>query len=126
MGADEEKEAHPQAQGGASMSALTAGETLEKAVDVLDACARDLSLIGGCTLTDRPDLPLTPVTSWKLDVAQRLADIEAAKVALKSVLQSSCHECGGCSSRLPMPQNTSLAKCAQARCSSHSHDGGCL
>lgn len=51
-------------------------------LDVLELCERDFAFIGGCTMTDRPDLPLSPETSWVMDVSQRLADIRAAKRAL--------------------------------------------
>ena len=55
-------------------------------IDVLDLCERDFAFIGGCTMTDRPDLQLSPETSWVMDVSQRLADIRAAKRALAGQL----------------------------------------
>ena len=51
-------------------------------LDVLSMCERDFAFIGGCTMTDRPDLPLSSETSWKMDSSQVLAAIAVAKEKL--------------------------------------------
>ena len=48
-------------------------------LDVLELCERDFVFYGGCTMTDRPDLPLSPETSWKSDCSMVLAAINHAK-----------------------------------------------
>lgn len=53
----------------------------------LDLCERDLSFFGGCTMTDRPDLPLSPETSWRPDIARHLAAIEDAKAIIAQLSQ---------------------------------------
>ena len=49
---------------------------------VLDRCERDFAFIGGCTVTDRPDLPLSSDTSWQIDVSHLLESIRWAKQVL--------------------------------------------
>ncbi len=51
-------------------------------IGVLDTCERNFAFIGGCTLTDRPDLPLSPDTSWQMDVSHLLKSIRWAKQVL--------------------------------------------
>ena len=48
----------------------------------LDLCERDFAFIGGCTMTDRPDLPLSSQTSWKMDFSQCFDAIDAARAAI--------------------------------------------
>jgi len=50
----------------------------------LDLWERDMAFIGGATLTDRPDLPLSPATSWKMNFSkewQAMLDARAAVIA---------------------------------------------
>jgi len=62
---------------------------------------RDFAAICGCTLTDRPDLPLSEV-GWKIDFAPRLACIEQARASVLAALQSSTAGYAGESIRQPM------------------------
>lgn len=48
----------------------------------LELCERDFAFIGGCTMTDRPDLPLSSLTSWKMDFSQCFGAIDAARAAI--------------------------------------------
>lgn len=45
-------------------------------IDVLELCKRDLSFVGGCTLTDVPEVPLSPETSWTMDFTNLFAAID--------------------------------------------------
>lgn len=51
-------------------------------LEVLDRCERDFAFIGGCTVTDRPDLPLSADTSWQIDVSHLLESIRWARQVL--------------------------------------------
>ena len=46
--------------------------------DVLLLARREFDFHGGCVATDRPDLPLTPDTSWTVDFARARAAIDVA------------------------------------------------
>ncbi len=51
-------------------------------LDALELAKRELVFLGGCTHTDRPDLPLSPETSWTTDVRPVLAALDEAILAL--------------------------------------------
>ena len=70
---------------------------------------QDLAFLGGCTHTDRPDLPLSPDTSWTTDVASTLAALDAAGAALNAVASNGIGGCCGCRSSLPSAPGTDLA-----------------
>lgn len=51
---------------------------LQTALIALHAARHDLSFLSGCTVTDMPDLPLHPSTSWVIDRTSTLSLIDAA------------------------------------------------
>lgn len=51
-------------------------------LDTLRLAKRELIFVGGCTLTDRPDLPLSPETSWTMDFTRVLGAIDDAIEAI--------------------------------------------
>ena len=92
--------------------------SLTKAVEIADASApsiilsalrraeHDLAFLGGCTHTDRPDLPLSPDTSWTTDVTKTLAAISAAIAELGGKDRCTDPGCAGCSSCQPSSPST--------------------
>ncbi|WP_315534099.1 hypothetical protein [Delftia acidovorans] len=46
--------------------------------DVLLLARREFDFHGGCVVTDRPDLPLSPDTSWTVDFSRARAAIDVA------------------------------------------------
>lgn len=46
--------------------------------DVLLLARREFDFHGGCVATDRPDLPLSPDTSWTVDFSKARAAIDVA------------------------------------------------
>ena len=47
-------------------------------LDTLELAKREFVFIGGCVVTDRPDLPLSPDTSWTPDFSRLVAAIDDA------------------------------------------------
>lgn len=47
-------------------------------IDTLELAKREFVFIGGCTVTDRPDVPLSPETSWIPDLSGVIAAIDDA------------------------------------------------
>lgn len=81
-------------------------ETLSPACAIvlhaLDLCERNFAFIGGCTLTDRPGIPRSPQTYWKMNFAPQLAAIADARAAVREVLVARTDPgCAGCSTSLP-------------------------
>lgn len=58
----------PRTPGGAALSL----------VDVLEMAKREFVAIGGCVMTDRPDLPLSAETSWTVDFSGVVSAIDDA------------------------------------------------
>lgn len=50
---------------------------------VLEEIQRTLAFVGGCTLTDQPDQPLTPETSWTMNFRLKLMNIRTARALLR-------------------------------------------
>lgn len=72
-------------------------------LEVLEMCEREFAFIGGCTLTDSPNVPLSAETSWTMNFATVLAAIAAAKAKLGGGVDcSTAGECTGCSTAQPM------------------------
>ena len=62
-------------------------------VDVLELCKRELAFIGGCTLTDMPDVPLSPETSWTMDFTWLFGVIDDALDLLVGADRRTAPEC---------------------------------
>lgn len=77
------------------------------ALDAIRLAQRDLTFLGGCTHTDRPDLPLAPDTSWTTDVSDTLVALDTAIAALRTLRTRA--GCCGCSSSQPSAPRTSRA-----------------
>lgn len=83
-------------------------------LDVLEMCERDFAFIGGATLTDMPDVPLSPETSWTMDFSQVLAAIAVAKEKLGGFVDCcTAGECAGCSNSQPMEPTSATPKFEQ-------------
>lgn len=61
-------------------------DALATVMHALELCKRDFAFIGGCTMTDRPDLPLSPETSWTMDFSRQFAAIANAKAAIADAM----------------------------------------
>ena len=91
-----------------------ANSAADAAIRALEMCERDFAFIGGCTMTDRPDLPLSPETSWQVDFSQVLAAIAAAKKALAGVrIAGECARCSNCPQTQPASGQTKYARAPQ-------------
>lgn len=67
-------------------------------LDALCLCEHDFDFIAGCTLTDRPDLPLSPETSWQMGFEAQKAAIAQARGAIGALAAGRIGpECAGCS-----------------------------
>jgi len=62
----------------AEAGARTADADLAYVRDVLLLARREFDFHGGCVATDRPDLPLSPDTSWTVDFSKARAGIDVA------------------------------------------------
>jgi len=93
--------------------------------DVLLLARRELDFHGGCVATDRPDLPLSPDTSWTVDFARARAAIDVAMDLLERAAPRTGPECEGCSTRLLSAPLSTRSKYAPAPSGSHKPDPGC-
>lgn len=93
--------------------------------DVLLLARREFDFHGGCVATDRPDLPLSPDTSWTVDFSRARAAIDAAMDSLERAAPRTGPECEGCSTRLPSALLSIRSKYVPAPSDSHTHDPGC-
>ncbi|MFC4927856.1 hypothetical protein [Delftia deserti] len=65
--------------------------------DVLLLARREFDFHGGCVATDRPDLPLSPDTSWTVDFSRARAAIDVAMDLLeRAAPPSGPEDVGGC------------------------------
>lgn len=80
-------------------------------LDVLEMCEREFAFLGGGTMTDMPDVPLSPETSWTMDFSQVLAAIAVAKEKLGGFVDCcTAGECAGCSNPQPMEPASATPK----------------
>lgn len=66
--------------------------------DVLLLARREFDFHGGCVATDRPDLPLSPDTSWTVDFSRARAAIDVAVDLLARAAPRTDLGCDRCSS----------------------------
>lgn len=109
----------------ARASARPADADLAYVRDVLLLARREFDFHGGCVATDRPDLPLSPGTSWTVDFSRVRAAIDAASDLLDRAAPRTGHECDRCSSRLANELLSSRSKYVPAPSDSHTRDPGC-
>ncbi|MCG3783330.1 hypothetical protein LT342_14430 [Delftia acidovorans] len=93
--------------------------------DVLLLARREFDFHGGCVATDRPDLPLSPDTSWTVDFTRARAAIDVAMDLLERAALRTGPECEGCSTRLPSAPLSIRSKYVPAPSDSHKADPGC-
>ena len=98
------------------------GEQLS-VIDTLKLAERELAFLGGCTHTDRPDLPLSPETSWTTDVSGVLAAIANAIQALSGPRTDP--ECAGCSNCQQTQRDIGPATREAEHDGSRRAEGGC-
>lgn len=92
-------------------------------LSALKAAQHDLVFLGGCTHTDRPDLPLSPTTSWKTDVSATLAAINAAIAAVDGNGRRTDPGCARCNSCQPTEPDTDPSTSGGERGGSRKPDG---
>nr|WP_235264172.1 hypothetical protein [Delftia sp. RIT313] len=109
----------------AEAGARTADADLAYVRDVLLLARREFDFHGGCVATDRPDLPLSPDTSWTVDFARARAAIDVAMDLLERAAPRTGPECEGCSTRLPSALLSTRSKYVPAPSDSHKADPGC-
>ncbi|WP_097203110.1 hypothetical protein [Delftia acidovorans] len=74
--------------------------------DVLLLARREFDFHGGCVATDRPDLPLSPDTSWTVDFSRARAAIDIAMDLLDRAATDACSVDSSDSSMLSTPLST--------------------
>lgn len=70
-------------------------------VDTLELAKREFLFVGGCVMTDRPDLPLSVETSWTTDFSRVVAAIDDAIDQLVGADRRTPLGCTGCSTSQP-------------------------
>lgn len=93
--------------------------------DVLLLARREFDFHGGCVATDRPDLPLSPDTSWTVDFSRARAAIDVAMDLLERAAPRTGPECSDESTCLPTGPLSIRSKYAPVPSDSHTHDPGC-
>jgi len=93
--------------------------------DVLLLARREFDFHGGCVATDRPDLPLSPDTSWTVDFARARAAIDVAMDLLERAALRTGPECSGESTGLPTGPLSTRSRYASAPSGSRKPDPGC-
>lgn len=89
-------------------------EQVDSLLDTLHRAKVDFAFVGGCILTDRPDLPLSPETSWTMDFSGVMAAIDAAVAMLGGDHGRTDPGSSRCSTCLPMEPIEGLARCEAA------------
>lgn len=93
-------------------------------IDTLEYAKREFLAIGGCTLTDRPDIPLTPQTCWTPDFAAVVSAIDDAMDLLVGADRRTDRECAGCSKCLPTKPISARTKYVPAHLDSRTPEEG--
>lgn len=86
---------------GAQPGEVTPAAEYPPILAVLEMAKREFLFAGGCVMTDRPDLPLSPETSWTADFSRVVAAIDDAVDLLVGVECRSALRCAGCSTNQP-------------------------
>lgn len=93
-------------------------------LETLEFAKREFLFAGGCTMTDRPDLPLSPDTSWTNDFSQVVAAIDDAIETLVGAEFRNVLRSVGCSTCPPMARISARTKYVPAHQGSHTPEGG--
>lgn len=93
--------------------------------DVLLLSRREFDFHGGCVATDRPDLPLSPDTSWTVDFSRARAAIDVAMDLLERAAPRTGDECSAESTCLPTGPLSTRSKYVPAPSGSRKPDPGC-
>ena len=93
-------------------------------LDTLELAKREFVFIGGCVVTDRPDLPLSPDTSWTPDFSRVVAAIDDAIDQLVGADRRTDPECSGCSRSQPIRPISARTKYVPAHPGSRMAEGG--
>lgn len=93
--------------------------------DVLLLARREFDFHGGCVATDRPDLPLSPDTSWTVDFARARAAIDVALDLLERAAPRTGPECSGESTCLPTGPLSTQSRYVPAPSGGRKPDPGC-
>lgn len=92
-------------------------------IDTLELAKREFVFIGGCTVTDRPDVPLSLETSWIPDLSGVIAAIDDAIDQLVGPSARTAGECDRCSSCQPRKQISARTRYVRAPQDSRSPEG---
>lgn len=93
-------------------------------LDTLELAKREFVFIGGCVVTDRPDLPLSPDTSWTPDFSRVVAAIDDAIDQMVGADRRTDPECSGCSRPQPIRPISARTKYVPAHLGSRMAEGG--
>lgn len=70
-------------------------------LDTLELAKREFLFIGGCVMTDRPDLPLSQETSWTTDFSRVVEAIDDAIDLVVGADRRTAPGCTGCGTSQP-------------------------
>ena len=93
-------------------------------LDTLELAKRAFVFIGGCVVTDRPDLPLSPDTRWTPDFSRLVAAIDDAIETLVGAEFRNVLRSVGCSTCPPMARISARTKYVPAHLGSRMAEGG--
>lgn len=83
-------------------------------LDTLELAKREFVFIGGCVVTDRPELPLSAETSWTVDFSVVVSAIDDAIDHLVGPIRRTAPGCDRCSSRPQSERISARTKYVQA------------
>lgn len=92
-------------------------------VDTLELAKREFLFVGGCVMTDRPDLPLSVETSWTTDFSRVVAAIDDAIDQLVGADRRTPLGCTGCSTSQPIRRISARTKYVLAHLDSRTAAG---
>lgn len=98
-------------------------EQVSSVLNALHRAKTEFLFHGSCIATDRPDLPLSPESSWTVDFSGVIAAIDAAVAMLGGDPGRTDPECTGCSTRQPIEPAEVLARHEAEPLGSRSPDG---
>lgn len=115
----------PPAGGAAAPMPETTARKVLSVVDALELAKREFVFIGGCVVTDRPDLPLSPDTSWTPDFSRVVAAIDDAIDQIVGADRRTASRCAGCDSCQQTLRISARTKYVAAPLDSRTAEGGC-
>lgn len=115
----------PPFAGGAAASISEAERTALSVLDTLELAKREFVFIGGCVVTDRPDVPLSTDTSWTPDFSSVVAAIDDAIDQIVGADRRTASRCAGCDNCQQTRQISARTRYVAAPLDSRTAEGGC-